>query len=373
MGMVSRVAMSALDGGLDPALEFRVRDEPADQPGYSENDGLWVYDDEQSVGIHTWLGHSGAQYPDAFERVSVFLPGGELLVHTELGAQTTNEWPAGPGLVVQCEEPYRRWRHTYRGTARPTTAAELRAGMVPADREPVPLEIDAVATMTAPPWVQGSFHESKDEYLATQAARFYGGFRFEQLLRGEVTVRIGEGAERRELRFAGPGLRTHRKGARVMGKDGSADAYPGHVWMDAVFPSGRAIYVMLFAGADGLSPDGGEHWVREGDVFHRARLVGPPVFRTSLPGEEHLAFDLQTDELGTVHVEGDLVANSFAMLGGRMPDWWGIQWDLAGTPALAMNQGIVRYRCDGEVACNMIERSIPIDQVPPTDDQRAEG
>ena len=43
-----------------------------------------------------------------------------------------------------------------------------------------------------------------------------------------------------------------------------------------------------------------------------------------------------------------------------MPDWWGIQWDLAGTSALGMNQGIARYRWDDEVASNMIERSAPI-------------
>jgi hypothetical protein len=67
-----------------------------------------------------------------------------------------------------------------------------------------------------------------------------------------------------------------------------------------------------------------------------------------------------TSDLGVTHVEGELVANSFETLGGRMPDWWGIQSDLASTSALAMNQGIARYRWDDEVASNMIERSAPI-------------
>ena len=109
MKQLDNIRMEKLDSGLDHSLEYRTIKSPAGEPGYAENDGLWVWDDEQSIGVHIWLGHSGAQYPDALERITVFLPDGRLLVKREQGRQITNESPAGPGLVVRCEKAFERW------------------------------------------------------------------------------------------------------------------------------------------------------------------------------------------------------------------------------------------------------------------------
>jgi hypothetical protein len=354
--MHDHVASVALDGGLDHATEYPA--ESAPEPGYGENDGLWIWDDTQSIGIHTWLQHSGGvEAPPTFERITVFLPDGSLLVHTDY---PESQGTQGARITVGPVEPFRTWRHQYNGTARPTTPSELRDGRLPSDREPVSLTIDATATMTLPPWIQGGFYVSRKEWLNTPAGGFHGGFRFEQLLRGQVTLTVG-GTQ--TYTFAGDGLRTHRKGTRVVGtKEGLYNSFPGHIWLDAQFPSGRAFYVKFFTAPDGQDVEGGECWVRENGVFYRAELRDPPYFVPSLPGENNLSFDL-ISEIGTVHIDGEIVANSFATLGSTLPDWWGIHWDTTSEGALPMEQGFVRYRWDDETACNMMERSLPIRQV----------
>src|ERR1700730_13463297 len=103
MNQRDHVRLANIDGGLDAFLEYRTVKAPTGEEGYSENDALWVWDEAQSAGVIFWLGHSGNQYPQAIERVTVFLPDGSLLVKSELGVQVTDESPAGPGLGDRCD------------------------------------------------------------------------------------------------------------------------------------------------------------------------------------------------------------------------------------------------------------------------------
>ena len=271
------VRLADLDGGLDAFVEYRTVKPPTGEPGYSENDALWVWDDTQSMGVIFWLGHSGNMYPQGAERVTVFFPDGSLLLHSEVGEQSTDESPAGPALVIHCDEPFKQWSYRYAGLALTTTQAELQSGPLPPESRSVAVSIEATATMLAPPWVQGAFSESREEWRKTPAANFHGGFRFEQLLSAEVSVDV-EGAGRYHLSCLG--MRTHRKGTRVLGSDpSSTEAFPGHVWMDAIFPSGRAFYVMRPGGPDGIPIDGGDAWVRQDDTFYRARGAAPSILQ----------------------------------------------------------------------------------------------
>ena len=351
------VRLANLDGGLDAFLEYRNVKAPTGEPGYSENDALWVWDDAQTIGVIFWLGHSGNLYPQALERVTVFLPEGALLLHSEMGEQSTDESPAGPRLVIHCDEPYRQWSYRYAGPAMPASQAELKSGPIPPGRPSVALSIEATATMLAPPWVQGAFSESREEWRRTPAANFHGGFRFEQLLSAEVSIEIEDGSS---YHLSCLGMRTHRKGTRILG-DGadSTESFPGHVWMDAIFPSGRAFYVMRPGGIDGIPIDGGDAWVRQNDTFYRAELHRPPYFKPTIAGEEHLAFQLES-ELGVDEIEGELVANCLTTMGVPPPSGLGIEWNTKVPGVLALGQGFVRYRWGGEVAANMIERSLPI-------------
>jgi hypothetical protein len=357
MNQRDHVRLANLDGGLDAFLEYRTVKAPTGEEGYSENDALWVWDDAQDAGVIFWLGHSGNQYPNAVERVTVFFPDGSVLMHSEVGEQSTDESPAGPGLVIHCDEPFKTWSYRYSGPARSTTQEELQSGPLPPNKESVSLSIAATATMAVPPWVQGAFSESREEWRQTPAAHFHGGYRYEQLLSAVLSVEVQGGDT---LSLSCLGMRTHRKGTRILTQGpGGTQPFPGHVWMDAVFPNGRAFYVMRPGGADGIASEGGDAWVRQDDTFYRAEVRQPPLFQPTIRGEEKFSFQLES-ELGVDEIEGELVANCLNTMGVEPPSGWGIDWDTKVPGALALSQGFARYSWRGEVACNMIERSLPI-------------
>ena len=85
----------------------------------------------------------------------------------------------------------------------------------------------------------------------------------------------------------------------------------------------------------------------------------PPYFKPTIAGEERLSFQLES-ELGVHQIEGELVANCLTTMGLPHPSGLGIAWDTKVPGVLGLSQGFVRYHWDGEVAANMIERSLPI-------------
>jgi hypothetical protein len=339
--MLKELAISDLGAGLDPALEAPWLVPPGDDPAFGENDALWVWDDERRIGIHVHLRTlPGRLYHLRRENINVFLPDGTVLMRLQDGPGTTSRAAAGPNLVCQCEEPYRRWSFDFDCMAQPATVDELRAGPL-RDGPLAPVAFDVDATMTVPAWRQGAFFDT-----GTEATNFYGGFRIEQLLRGEGTVRLG--AE--TIRIAGPGLRTHRRGGRNL-----VD-YPGHTWMTAVFPSGRAFYVMRFAGADGVAVNE-EAWVQQDGKFYQARALRSPLCTGAGPGEP-LVLELES-ALGRTLIRGEVIATNFQTLVTNPYSNQRRGADRSRDGNLVMTQGFARYQWNDEVACNMIERSLP--------------
>jgi len=89
-------------------------------------------------------------------------------------------------------------------------------------------------------------------------------------------------------------------------------------------------------------------------VFYRAEVVRPMPM--SLAGNgDRWAFEL-TYALGALHVDCEVVADSFEML--LAEEFFGVQWETKNPDALAMSQAFVRYRCEGEETVAMMERSI---------------
>ncbi|MCK9542335.1 MAG: hypothetical protein M0R03_09940 [Novosphingobium sp.] len=341
------VTISRLDGGLDPDLELPTLPPPS-TPGYGENDGFWVWDDTQGLGMHLWLGSAG--HPILrLGRVTIWLPDGRVLTRMQDGVGVSERTQGNGMLFATVLEPYRRWRWSLLGSTQPTTADELRAAPQ-RDGPKVHTRVELEAEMITPPWVNGGF-VPPEVYAASDFAKAQGGFRFEQFLKASGVVQIGNGPE---LRFEGVGSRTHRKGVRIL----TMAKFPGHVWAGAVFPSGRAFYVQQHAGADGpIISD--ECWVKSGDVFHRAEFIDPPRFRPELAGER---FEIRLrSAMGLDVIQGERIAQSFQMLpvqtgGGSI---WGLDHQAA-PGDLAMDQGFIRYTWGGETACNFMERSLPI-------------
>jgi hypothetical protein len=346
-----------MDFGFEAQADRRTIWSPAGVHGYGENDGFWAYDAGQGVGLHLWLAHSGARFPDAFERITVFLPDGELLVNAEVGRQHTDATQSGPHLSARCDEPFRSWSYRYDGALHATSVDALRRGPLPKDDILTPVRIDADLRMLSPPFPNGAFHRDQADYQKTPSCRFRGGFRFEQPLFAHATICI----DGRWLRISGPGVRTHRKGARVLepsALDAPLAKYVGHRWMHASFPSGRSIYYQTYGGRDGFI-DEPEAYVRENGVFHRAQVVDPMPMSLAGPGDAW-TFGLRSG-LGAMSVDCEVVADSFQTM--LTDEFFGVQWDTPKPDALAMSQAIVRYRCGGEATVNMMERSVGLDQL----------
>lgn len=352
-----RIPMERLDFGFEEQADRRTLWSPAGVHGYGENDGFWAYDEGQGIGLHLWLAHSGARFPDAFERVTVFLPNGELLVKAQVGPQHTDATQSGPHLSARCDEPFKYWSYHYDGSLYATSVDALRRGPLSPNDALVPVQISAHLRMLSPPFPQGAFYRDRSEYQKTSPARFNGGFRYEQPLFADATICI----DGRWLRISGPGLRTHRKGARVLEQsslDPPLAKYVGHQWMHAIFPSGRAVYYMCH-GRDGEFIDVPDAYVRENGVFYRAEVVNPMPMSLAGPGDTW-TFALRS-ELGTVSIDCGVVADSFQTM--LTDEFFGVQWDTPKSDALAMSQAIVRYRWGDETTVNMMERSVGMDHL----------
>jgi hypothetical protein len=354
MAFIDQIPMNRLDFGLDPSTDLRSVWPPDGQPGYGENDGFWFYDEGQGIGVHAWLGHSGAEYPQAFERMTIFLPDGEVYVKATRGPQHTEAAPSGPHMWVRCDQPFERWSLGYDGPVFATSDQELRRRPPPSDRETTPVYMEAWARMIAPAFPQGAFYENREDYKAAPTYPFFGGFRFEQPLTADARLRIGD----KWHRISGPGLRTHRKGVRAMAsKPGAPTAkYVGHRWMHAIFPSGRAIFHSWFGGVDGVPIEGGEAYVRQDGIFYRAEVLNPMPMRLNGRGDTWpIEFK---SALGVTRIEAEIIADSYQTM--MADEFFGVQWNAANPDALAMSQAFVRYRWDGETAINMMERSIGV-------------
>jgi hypothetical protein len=338
-------------GGYPLEYEASVITPPPGDPWFGENYALWLWDEARSTGIHLYLktlGHLGT-YALRRETVNVHLPDGRILMSESDGPGTlVASTPRGPNLEMHCHDPFERWSYRFDATAQPTTARELREGLL-RHLPLVPLAFEIEGQTTLPPALTGTF---TDDANTEWARTFFGGRRYEQFLTGEGTIRTREG----ELPFSGVGVRTHRVGTRNLGE------FPGHTWMMGSFPSGRAFTVQRMLDGDGIVR-WEEGYVSDGTRFYPARAHAMTPFSWELPGER-LMIDLES-ELGRSTVGGTLRVTNFTTLfaADRLRFCWGT--DLSDDANLIMPQGLAVYEWDGETGAGMIERSVHVGLMPP--------
>jgi hypothetical protein len=330
-----------LTGGLEAAQDALLAAPPGDDPDFREGLAFWFTDSEGRFGVpRIALEHIARDWSVPFiEQLNLAFADGRALTGTGAGGaftnETTEQLARGHTVEFRCLEPFRRWSVSYRGRAIDTTAAAQAAGTVdPADEVDVALDLEA--TMAAPPWVQGTMGA-----LEVDDAIFIGdvgGLRFEQLFRGEGTLRVGT----EEWTTSGQGLRIHRRGAR------NTTDFRGHVWQSAVFPSGRAFGYIAFAPRADGSPSYSEGYVVEDGRLVPATVVDAPWLRR-LDEHQQVPVVLET-AAGQTRIEGETVASTFRPFRPGTTTAW------TQSP-VTFEQGCVRYRWDGEEACNMIERS----------------
>jgi hypothetical protein len=148
------------------------------------------------------------------------------------------------------------------------------------------------------------------------------------------------------MAFHGGGLRIHRKGGA---RSDYTDWY-GHCWQSAVFPSGRAFGIIHYT----PRPDGSikyhEGWLLDDGEVVAAKVVDTPWKHGWEANGEDVSVTLRTRR-GDHAIAGDTSLSTFSPAAP-------IRDGVAFPP---VQQGIARYRWDGEDAYGMIERSTRAD------------
>ncbi|MFC5749836.1 hypothetical protein [Actinomadura rugatobispora] len=333
-----------LTGGMPPEADEVTAETPG-SPAYREGVSMWIWDGAGRLALpRIGVEAVGATWDESrYLSLNLAFPDGRVLVahaeHPALPAADGRGLPrvlgTGP-LRFVCVEPFTHWRLVFDGHAAPTTVPDQIAGRAARGAAltaaaTVPLRIEVDGRMAAPPWVQGT-HDPEGRFIP-------GEQRFEQLFTATGTVSI-DGVT---TGFEGGGLRIHRKGG---GRSDYADFF-GHCWQSALFPGGRAFGFIHYR----PRPDGSvkyhEGWVLDGGAVLPARVVDTPWLGDMRSGGEDVSFTLRAPE-GDIAIEAETFASAFTperpIGGGRtFPD---------------LQQGIARYRWDGEESYGMIERSI---------------
>jgi len=334
-----------LTGGMDPATDFVTAAAPAD-PTRREGASMWIWDDAGRFGMPRMAVEAvGATWETRTVMFNVAFPDGRVLVswgnepaHPPEGSDGLPRVLGGGSLRLECIDPYHYWRLTFDGAAVETTVEDQLAGRSPRgpavdDAPTTDLFIEVHARMAVPPWTQGSLEPAGQFVVGEQ--------RFEQLFSADGVVRV----DGTETAFAGSGLRIHRKG----GNRSDYSDWFGHCWQSARFPSGRAFGYIHYA----PRPDGSvkycEGYVFDGDDLIPARVDGTPWMTRMTPSGQDASFALES-ERGRADIEVETSISTF------VPEIK-LGEDLSFPP---LQQGIARYRWDGEEAYGMIERSYPV-------------
>jgi len=319
-----------------------------DRPDFMEGVNMWIWDADGRVGLpRIAVDAVGARWTEAHAvSVNVALPDGRVFVvrgsgppFDPDGGNRARVLGAGP-LRFECVEPFREWRLLFDGAAAATSSDEQIANRgIPRPVAPegagVPLRIELDTTMAFPPWVNGTYEPD-------------GNFdpkehRFEQLFRAEGLVEI-DGVS---IPLRGGGLRIHRKGS-VTRSDYSD--WLGHVWMSTFFPSGRAFGINTYH----PRPDGSvryhEGWVIDDGEILSARFADPPWKTDWVPRGEDVSFTIRTAR-GEHRIDAETFVTTVNPM-HKFPNQVAFP---------STQQGIARYRWNGEESYGMIERSSKVE------------
>lgn len=327
-----------LTGGLDPDLECFLGAPPT-TPAMRDSATLWIMDQGGDIALpRVTIDAIGSHWDRPWVQLNLVLADGRAFrVWDRFPAhQSTGPKPpvlgAGP-LRFECLEPFRRWTMHFDGEAEQSTSAAQMAGGVGGTK--VPLSFHIQAEMAAPPWLMGGMTPEAARLMrsATEGS-LMGGLRYEQLCRVHGTVNVaGEG-----YRISGTGMRVRRQGIRNM------EAATGHCQHSALFPSGKAFGAIALAPRADGSPSFNEGFLLAADGTRTAARIAqaPWMKRLRATGEDAtLIFE---SEIGAVTVDGATLLTTFDHHLFEMAE------------IAVLEQGVARYRWDGEETIGLIER-----------------
>lgn len=238
-------------------------------------------------------------------------------------------------LQFRCLEPHGQWRVTYEDDVIDSTSAEQIARAMD-DTRRTRIRLDAVITQVPPRW--GQFYSIED--VRPEAGWMGRGWRYEVPCNVSGTLEI-DGKPRN---FKANGNLIRRKSRRT-----DSLAFPGHCWLAAHFPDGRAFGCNVYP-VEGPTADHniGKPHFNTGYLFQNgkvreARVVHAPWLRDLIFEGEDMTVVLET-ELGLTTIKGESLLSTF------MPAW-------PSMGGVNLHQGGVRFTWDDQTAIGMTERS----------------
>ncbi len=340
-----------LSGGLSEDLEYVFPEQPTD-PEMRESVNAWIWDSRGEVGLPRVGVEAVADQWDTHDvQVNVALADGR--VYGILGSGPRHEAVAADGrprtlgagpLTFELVEPYRAWRMRIDGEAAAGSVTAQIDGALPGRGELVEMKAEIDLRPAVPPFMNGALLSDAKRVLDTQEEGDLMGhpWRFEQLCRASGWLRIGD----ETFEIDGGANRIRRQSIRRLVK------FRGHVWQASLFPSGRGFgYIAYPPRRDGKDTYN-EGYVFEGDgELVPARVVDAPWLSSLKPKGQGVSCIIETITGKTVNVSGTTTASTFMVM---PPEVGG---------GMQLQQALVRYSWDGEVAIGMIERSTAPDDL----------
>ncbi|MGE3693209.1 MAG: hypothetical protein AB7F98_17680 [Novosphingobium sp.] len=333
--------MMAIDltGGLDASFEHFLTEAPVN-PAMRDAAIMWVMDRGGEIALPRFsIDAIGEDWGHPVVTLNgVFADGRTLKVWERFAAHADNGGAvlgAGP-LRFECVEPFRKWQFAFDGEAGLSTTEEQMAGGVGSSKAQLAFQVEA--EMAEPPWLMGGMTAEAAKAMKasgqTSGSALMGGHRYEQLCRVRGWLRF----DGKEHKIEGTGMRVRRQGVRNMA--GS----PGHCQHSVLFSSGKAF------GANVFWPDAeGNSAFNEGFVMLEdgrrlaARVVEAPWMLRLEPAGDSAPLLLETVE-GHIRIEAQTLLKMFDHHFFEMAD------------TSVLEQGVARYRWDGEEAIGLIER-----------------
>jgi len=346
-----------ITGGLDPGFDYLLGERP-EEPLMRDCVSMWISDSAGRFGFprvaveavgEVW-GNSGLQVNIAFPDGRVLKSaGGFPVAPPKVVDGKTVTINAGP-LTFEVKEPLRHWTMRFDGEAYETTVAAQYEGVRTGSSKHVVIEVDA--KMAVPPWTPGAGAATVGDQATALAVGAIGGHRHEQLFHCTGRFMLENEAERT---FAGTGLRIRRTGVRIVGE------FPGHCWMSALFPSGKAFGILAFPPRSDGTPAYSEAFVFDGGAVRYGKVVEAPWLKRFEPHGGRCDIGIALDDRGTVAIAGRTHCTTFAPPRTPMFGSWAYTADSGGMN-IPFAQGDALYTWDGEQAFGMTERSLPFTQ-----------
>jgi hypothetical protein len=279
---------------LNPSKEAGAIEQSAIDPHIRENVCFVGYDPLRTVGyliqLSRWC-HDPAIWR---EQVQVFLPDGGYLLHRGWGRDGSRDEPAAALLQVIALEPGRRWRISYRGPARYTTAVELSCGPL-RERTQQLLDLDVTFESDYEVW----------EMHSQSADRKWGHAHAEQP--GRIRGRIELDGSRTDI--DGHGYRNRSRGTRTL------SVLVDHCWAHGIFSGGRAFAissVRMQGHENSLSSATTHARIWNAGRLYVATCSNPPLLgdlqHALADPPDRLTFELDSD-LGPMRVDAQTMAS----------------------------------------------------------------